>query len=86
MTITVSMCTTRGCSNSYTNHFRGYAYDEEGGILCGSKWVVPDQLIPIEGGGFTEWYRYYLTMRGNTKYHEYEGLSTVVLSGYFQVN
>lgn len=76
----------QGCSNSYTNHFRGYAYDEEGGILCGSKWVVPDQLIPIEGGGFTEWYRYYLTMRGNTKYHEYEGLSTVVLSGYFQVN
>lgn len=76
----------QGCSNSYTNHFRGYAYDEEGGILCGSKWVVPDQLIPIEGGGFTEWYRYYLTMRGNTKYHEYEGLSTVVLAGYFQVN
>ena len=33
-----------------------------------------------------EEYYYYLTMRGNTKYHEYEGLSTVVLSGYFQVN
>ena len=76
----------QGCSNSYTNHFRGYAYDPEGGIFCGSKWVVPDQLIPIEGGGFTEGYRYYLTMRGNTKYNEYEGLSTIVLTGYFQVN
>lgn len=76
----------QGCSNSYTNHFRGYAYDPEGGIFCGSKWVVPDQLIPIEGGGFTEGYRYYLTMRGNTKYTEYEGLSTIVLTGYFQVN
>ena len=71
----------QGCSNSYTNHFRGYAYDPEGGIFCGSKWVVPDQLIPIEGGGFTEGYRYYLTMRGNTKYNEYEGLSTIVLTG-----
>lgn len=76
----------QGCSNSYTNHFRGYAYDPEGGIFCGSKWVVPDQLIPIEGGGFTEGYRYYLTMPGNTKYNEYEGLSTIVLTGYFQVN
>ena len=76
----------QGCSNSYTNHFRGYAYDPEGGIFCGSKWVVPDQLIPIEGGGFTEGYRYYLTMRGNTKYNEYEGLSTIVFTGYFQVN
>ncbi len=76
----------QGCSNSYTNHFRGYAIDDEGDALCGSKWVTPGKLIPIQGAGFTENYRYYVTMRGNTKYYENEKLSTIVLAGYFQVN
>ena len=76
----------QNCSNSYTNHFRGYATDKEDVYLCGSKWVTPGKLIPIQGAGFTEGYYYYVTMRGNTKYYENEKLSTIVLAGYFQVN
>jgi len=70
-----------GCSNSYTNHFRGYESETNG--LCGSKWVTPHSRIYINGSGFTEGWRYYLTMRGNTKYNQYEGLSTIVLAGWF---
>ena len=77
--IIVSMCTTtrKGAATAIRTIFV---------VIPMIQRVVPDQLIPIEGAGFTEEYYYYLTMRGNTKYHEYEGLSTVVLSGYFQVN
>ena len=71
----------QGCSNSYTKHFRGYEYETEG--FCGSKWVTPNSRIRISGSGFTEGWRYYLTMRGNTKYNQYEGLSSIVLAGWF---
>lgn len=69
----------QGCSNRYTNHFRGY---HEDGWLDGSKWVTPGLQIPIQGAGFTIGWRYYLTMRGNTKYKN-EGLSRITLAGYF---
>ena len=69
------------CSNSYTNHFRGYEYETE--EFCGSKWVTPNSCIRISGSGFTEGRCYYLTMRGNTKYNQYEGLSSIVLAGWF---
>lgn len=73
----------QGCSNSYTNHFRGYAQND---IYINDKWVTPGGGYYIQGSGFCEDWRYYLTMRGNTKYYENEGLTRVVLSGWFDPN
>ncbi|MGI6215101.1 MAG: hypothetical protein ACOYIT_04415 [Christensenellales bacterium] len=71
-------------SNAYNNHFRGYNYESD--YLINSKWVTPGGRYFIEGTGFAEDWRYYLTMRGNTKYHEKEGLDNVVLQGWFLVH
>lgn len=73
----------QGCSNSYTNHFRGY---DENDYFLGSKWITPGGGYYIQGSGFCEGWRYYLTMRGNTKYYENEGLTRIVLTGVFDPN
>lgn len=73
----------QGCSNSYTNHFRGYCED---GLLINSKWITPGGGYYIESAGFCEGWRYYLTMRGNTRYYENEGLTNIVLAGWFDPN
>lgn len=74
----------QGCSNSYTNHFRAYNATEK--TLEGSKWVTPGLEIPIQGSGLCDGWKFYLTMRGNTKYNEKEHLSKITLAGWFAVN
>lgn len=74
----------QGCSNKYTNHFRGFCAETR--EKEGQKWVTPGLDIPIEGSGFCDGWHYYLMMRGNTKYHENENRSRVTLSGWFVVN
>ena len=74
----------KNCSNKYTNHFRGYC--AETGEKEGQKWVVPGSTIPIQGSGFSFGWRYYLTMRGNTRYHENENRSKIKLEGWFLAN
>lgn len=70
----------QGCSNSYTNHFR--VWDKTASMYRGSKFVTPGGTYFINCTKFKT-HTYLLRMRGNTKYHENEGLSSITLAGWF---
>lgn len=69
-----------GCSNSFSNHFR--VQNKTSGKQVGSKWVTPGGSYFISCSTFAV-ATYYVDMRGNTKYHDEEGLDTIGLTGWF---
>ena len=72
----------QGCSNSYTNHFR--VWNNNTARQTGSKFVTPGGTYYITCSQFAK-ADYYVDMRGNTKYNQNEGLSNIVLAGWFQL-
>jgi hypothetical protein len=76
----------QGCSNSYTNYFEAWN-DGSPSKKKASKWVTPGGSYYLQNSNaIATDQAYYLKMRGNTRYHDDEGLSSMTLAGYFLDN
>lgn len=74
----------QGCSNLYSNHFK--VMSSNGARQFGSKFVLPVQEYPLTCDiALDKNGAYHLDMRGNTRYAD-EGLSSIVLAGWFLLN
>ena len=72
-------------TTEYTNHFRGIEVDSNYATR-GSKWCTQGLNVPIQNNNIVknEWYS--VSARGNTNYYNYDGISSIVLSGSFNPN
>lgn len=76
-------------SNSYTNLFhatKSTTQNASTGTLCGQKWCTPNLTVNIASNAIVSsddlWYG--LAARGNTKYNNYEGLTSFSISGSYK--
>lgn len=79
----------------HNNRFRALRSTDGGNpMFCGIKWVAPvgGGGIPIQDSAILSAYypgpehRYKIAARGNTKYYQYQGLTTLTLNGSYDVN
>lgn len=77
-----------GTNNAYSNLFHATRSNVTGatGILSGNKWYTPYVYAPIESNAIYQNYYYGLAARGNTKYYQYQGLTSLTLTGGFDPN
>mgnify|MGYP000843928599 CR=1 FL=1 len=76
----------QGCSNSFTNYFEAWNVGNPSKKKA-SKWVTPGGSYYLQNSNaIATGTAYYLKMRGNTRYYDDEGLSSVTLAGYFLDN
>ena len=73
-------------TDEYTNHFRGQEVNGSTRTNRGSKWVTQYSEIPIENSNIVSPKYYSVSARGNTIYSNYDGISSIKLSGYFLAN
>jgi hypothetical protein len=81
--------TATGSSNSYTNLFHATRSTSvnQSGILSGQKWCAPGSASSyIISNALYQNYYYGLAARGNTKYNQYEGLTSFTLTGGYDPN
>ena len=73
-------------TDEYTNHFRGQLVKDDTWTMKGSKWCTQGLNVPIQNNNIVknEWYS--VSARGNTNYYNYDGISSIVLSGSFNPN
>ena len=73
-------------TDEYTNHFRGQLVSGDTRTTKGSKWCTQGLNVPIQNNNIVknEWYS--VSARGNTNYYNYDGISSIVLSGSFNPN
>lgn len=75
-------------SNSYTNLFHATKCQNLNsitGVLCGQKWCTPNLTVNIASNAIVAGNYYYgLAVRGNTKYNEYEDLTSFTISGSYK--
>ena len=72
-------------TEAYTNHFRGQNASNNW-TTCGSKWCTQGMNVPIQNNNITSPNYYSIAARGNTNYYDYDGVSSIWLSGTFYVN
>ena len=72
-------------TEAYTNHFRGQNASNNW-ATCGSKWCTQGMNVPIQNNNITSPNYYSIAARGNTNYYDYDGVSSIWLSGTFYVN
>lgn len=82
-------------SAGHANFFRARRSTNGGGLMyCGNKWVAPvgGGGIPIQDSAILSAFypgpehRYKVAARGNTKYYQYQNLTTLTLNGSYDVN
>ena len=73
-------------TDEYTNHFRGQEVNGSTRTTRGSKWVTQYSEIPIQNANIKAPKVYSVSARGNTNYSNYDGVSSITLSGYFLSN
>lgn len=75
-----------GGSSEYTNHFRACEVNGSDLTTRGSKWCTVAQNVPIQGNNIRLQKFYTVSARGNTKHHEYDGISNITLNANLFVN
>ena len=72
-------------TTEYTNHFRGIEVDSNYATR-GSKWCTQGLNVPIQNNNIVSGKTYSVSGRGNTNYYNNDGISSITLSGSFEVN
>ena len=73
-------------TDEYTNHFRGQLVSGNTWTTKGSKWCTQGMNVPIQNNNIVKYKSYSVSGRGNTNYYNYDGISSIVLSGTFNPN
>ena len=71
-------------TDEYTNHFRGI--EVKTNTTRGSKWCTQGLSVPIQNNNIVSGKTYSVSGRGNTNYYNNDGISSITLSGSFEVN
>ena len=71
-------------TDEYTNHFRGI--EVQSNTTRGSKWCTQGLSVPIQNNNIVSGKTYSVSGRGNTNYYNNDGISSITLSGSFEVN
>lgn len=73
-------------TEEYTNHFRGQLVNGRTRTTKGSKWCTQGLNVPIQNNNIVSGKTYSVSGRGNTNYYNNDGISSITLSGSFEVN
>ena len=71
-------------TDEYTNHFRGI--EVKTNTTRGSKGCTQGLNVPIQNNNIVSGKTYSVSGRGNTNYYNNDGISSITLSGSFEVN